>query len=234
MSSAQIVDRLISLETGVNLLKMRTPRYLSDDELENIKRARERIKDSNLILEDAVLDPEALIAQWLRAMNKYGDSLAMFVLDYLQYAANSNSQEFGYNERISVANGVRTLKAFARKAGKPVMVLSQITRNAVDRCALDYKQRPRKDDLEGSSEIEKTADVVILVHRPVVYFPVPPDMEVKGASTGSESYRKAADVIIGKQRNGPITSLNFHFHGECAQFTDPKKEKSSRTEWDQT
>lgn len=233
MSAAQIVDRLIAIETGINLLKMRSPRHLNDAEMAVIKRAKERIKDSKLILEDAVLDPEKLIAQWLRALSKYGDDLSMFMLDYLQYSANSNSQEFGYNERVAIAAAVRVLKSFARKVNKPVIALSQITREATSRCAMDFKQRPRKDELDGSSEIEKASDVVLLVHRPVVYFPVPPEMEGKGGS-GSESYRRTAEVIIGKQRNGPIGTLSFEFNGACAQYIDPKAERSSENEWNKT
>lgn len=234
MSSGQIVDRLISIETGINLLKMRSPRHLSDEDMAKVKRATERIKDSKLILEDNVLSPDDVVTQWLRAMSKYGN-IVLFILDYLQYSSAVDADSYGQNERLAIANGTRTVKGFAKKAGVPVMALSQITRAAVDRCVADHRARPHKGDMDGSSEIEKTADVVLIAHRPCVYFPAQPEQNEGRNQVSPSAYRKAAEVIVAKQRNGPIGSLNFTFKDDCATFIDPMaaKIKSSAEQWKQ-
>lgn len=222
MATGQIIDRLISIETGINLLKMRSPRHLKEEDFKKIKLATERIKDSRLILEDSVLPPDGVVSQWLRAMSKYGDNIGLFVLDYLQYSSLCDSERYGNDERIAISNGTRALKEFAKKSNVPVIALSQITRAAVDRCIADHRARPHKGDMDGSATIEKTADVIVITHRPVVYFPAPPETaEGRRPATGGATYRNAAEVIIAKQRNGPIGTLNFTFNAENARFSDP-------------
>lgn len=226
MATGQIIDRLIAIETGINLLKLRSPRHLKESDFKKIERAREKIKDSKLILEDSVQSPDGVVAQWLRAMSKYGDSIKLFVLDYLQYSSLADSDRYGHDERIAISSGTRILKEFAKKANVPVMALSQVTRASVDRCIADHRARPHKGDMDGSATIEKTADVVLIAHRPVVYFPAPPEAaEGRRPAMGGAAYRSAAEVIVGKQRNGPIGTLNFTFNAENARYVDPLAEK---------
>lgn len=217
-SSEQIVQRLIAIETGINLLRLRAPYLLSEEEMRRIRETRDQIRDSKLILEDAVLGVDDLVNQWMRAQWKYG-GIKAFYLDYIQYVARRGTRGPHYKDNEAIDYTVGQLKAFARRKGAavPVIALSQVKREAVDRVASDPNQRFRKEDCDGSSSVEKDADNVFMIYRPSVYFPFP------DSSRGSaEGYGKRAELEIAKQRNGPTGTIIMDFHATCAHFMDPK------------
>lgn len=222
MSTEQVENRIISIETGIDLQRLIAPKYLGEEQWKLVERAREKIKDSHLIIEDRVMPPEEVTGQWLRALSKFG-AIKMFLLDYVQFSARMDSPRFGNDERLAIVNGVTNLKAFAKRDGgiAPVIALSQITRAAVDRIANDPKQRPRKEDFDGSSTIEKDCDVAILVHRPYQYF--------------KDENPHAAEIIVDKQRNGPPAVIHVDWLERSATFKGkrvaPKQVKLSDT-WD--
>jgi replicative DNA helicase len=135
--------------------------------------------------------------------------IGIFYLDYLQYCADEALEQYALNQRIAISQTAKHFKSFASTAKLPVVLLSQIKREAVDRCRIDSDARPRKEDMDGSSDIEKGADVVIIVHRPYVYFP--------------SCNARRAELIIDKQRNGPTGTHVVEYVDTCTLFRDRVK-----------
>lgn len=218
MSAAQVTDRLVSIATGISLLRLRAPKYLTESDWEAIHSVRDKIANSNILIEDRVMSPEEMIAQWMRAGSQH--PIAAYYLDYLQFCARAAVQQYG-DERIAIAQAVAAFKAFAKNyANAPVILLSQVSREAVERCRENPHARPAKENFDGSSTIEKDADLCLIVHRPAVYFP--------GDYPSSQ-----AECIIDKQRNGPTGIVPLTFLEASAHYLDPTANRTrQQQDWD--
>ncbi len=197
MSKEQLVTRLLCSESRVDASRLRTG-HLLDGEWEKIMRGAEKLFEAELFIDDtpaiSILEMRAK-ARRLKAEHNIG----MVVVDYLQLMRGSGSPESRQQEISEIS---RSLKALAKELSVPVVALSQLNRGLESRT----DKRPMMSDLRESGAIEQDADVIMFVYRDEVYNKDNPDVRGK------------AEIIIGKQRNGPIGTVNLTFLGEYTRF----------------
>jgi len=197
MSKEQLVTRLLCSEARVDASRLRTG-HLIDGEWEKILRGAERLFEAKIFIDDtpaiSVLEMRSK-ARRLKAEHGIG----MIVVDYLQLMRGSSAPESRQQEISEIS---RSLKALAKELSVPVVALSQLNRGLESRT----DKRPMMSDLRESGAIEQDADVIMFVYRDEVYNKENP--EVKGR----------AEIIIGKQRNGPIGTVDLTFLGEYTRF----------------
>mgnify|MGYP001482289098 FL=1 len=200
MSKAQLAQRLLSAETRVDLHKLRTGRLREDDWL-RITHSVGRLAQAPIYIDDtpgiSVLEARA---KTRRLKREYG--LGLVVVDYLQLMS-SHTRVQSREQEISMIS--RGLKALAKELDVPVLALSQLSRAVESRT----DKRPQLSDLRESGSIEQDADVVMFIYRPDIYGLKSPD----GASLEG-----IAEIIIGKQRNGPVGSVHLQWNAESATY----------------
>lgn len=201
MSKEQLVNRLFSLESRVDAQHLRTG-SLSDAEWESLIESAGVIGKSNLIIDDT---PGISIAELRSKCRKYKleHDLKMIIIDYLQLMSGSGRSDSRQQEISDIS---RSLKALARELSVPVMALSQLSRAVEQR----PDHRPMLSDLRESGAIEQDADVVMFIYRDDYYNK---DTELKGI----------AEIIIAKQRNGPIGTINLVWLPEYTKFANMEK-----------
>ncbi len=205
MSAAQLAMRLLGSIGKLDQHKLRTGR-LAEDDWRRLTDAVGRLSEAPIhIDETAALNALELRARARRLHRQYGQ-LGLIVVDYLQLMSASSQ---GENRATEISEISRSLKALAKELNVPVVALSQLNRSLEQR----PNKRPVMSDLRESGAIEQDADVILFIYRDEVYNPDSPD---KGR----------AEVIIGKQRNGPIGTVMLTFQGEYtrfANFADPSR-----------
>jgi replicative DNA helicase len=203
MGASQLVMRMLGSVGRLDQHKVRTGR-LADDDWRRLTDAVGRLNEAPMhIDETAALNALELRARARRLHRQYG-KLGLIVVDYLQLMSASTQ---GENRATEISEISRSLKALAKELNVPVIALSQLNRSLEQR----PNKRPVMSDLRESGAIEQDADVILFIYRDEVYNPDSPD---KGK----------AEVIIGKQRNGPIGTVTLVFQGEYtrfANFADP-------------
>ncbi len=202
MSKEQLVSRLFSLESKVDAQKLRTGN-LSDNDWEKLIETAGVIGKSNLIIDDT---PGITIGEMRSKCRKYKleYDLKMIIIDYLQLMSGSGSRNDSRQQEISDIS--RSLKALARELGVPVLALSQLSRAVEQR----PDHRPMLSDLRESGAIEQDADVVMFIYRDDYYNK---DTEKKGI----------AEIIVAKQRNGPIGTIELVWLPEYTKFANMQK-----------
>lgn len=201
MSKEQLVNRLISMESTVNSQSIRTGNLTDKDWTMLIEGASE-VGKSKLIIDDT----GSISIQELRSKcrkYKMENDLSMIIIDYLQLMTGSGKSESRQNEISEIS---RSLKALARELNVPVIALSQLSRKVEERP--DHK--PMLSDLRESGAIEQDADVVMFIFREDYY---KKDTERKGI----------ADIIIAKQRNGPIGEVPLVWLADQTKFKNLAK-----------
>ena len=203
MSKEQFVNRLFSLESKVDSQHLRTGN-LTDAEWESLIESAGVIGKSNLIIDDT---PGITIAELRSKCRKYKleHDLKLIIIDYLQLMSGSGRGSDSRQQEISDIS--RSLKALARELNVPVVALSQLSRAVEQR----PDHRPMLSDLRESGAIEQDADVVMFIYRDDYYNK---DTEKKGI----------AEIIIAKQRNGPIGTVNLVWMPEYTRFVNAKKD----------
>jgi len=205
MSERQLIIRMLSSEARVNAHELRTGR-LHEDKWKNLSRNVGRLAEAKIFIDDT----PALSILELRAKSrrlKAEHDIGLVIVDYLQLIQGPKNSESRERE-ISMIS--RSLKALAKELDIPVIALSQLNRAVESR----GDKRPMLADLRESGAIEQDADVVLFVHRPETY-----GMEtVKDDDLGNIPSEGIAEIIIGKQRNGPTGMLRLQFHKEYAGF----------------
>lgn len=199
MSKEQLVNRLFSLESRVDAQALRTGN-LSDADWEKLVEGAGIIGDSKLIIDDT---PGISIAELRSKCRKYKleHGLDIIIIDYLQLMTGSGRGSESRQQEISDIS--RSLKALARELNVPVVALSQLSRAVEQR----PDHRPMMSDLRESGAIEQDADVVMFIYRDDYYNK---DTEMKGIS----------EIIIAKQRNGPIGTVNLAWLPEYTKFAN--------------
>lgn len=205
MSNSQIFQRLISAEAKVSMKKIRSG-FLDEEEWTRLGVSMGRLAESPIYIADV---PNVTVME-VRALSrrlKSQGGLDMILIDYLQLIKGRDRSGEGRQQEISEIS--RALKGLARELGVPVLALSQLSR------ALEARvdKRPMLSDLRDSGAIEQDADTVIFLYRDEYYNE---DSDAKGL----------AEVIIGKQRNGPVGGITLRFLNEFTKFVDytPREE----------
>ncbi len=197
MPAEQLVIRMLSSLGRIDQSRVRTGK-LEQDDWPKLSGATEKLKDTQIFIDDTpALTPTELRSRVRRLVREQGD-LGMIMVDYLQLMRVAGSSE-GRTAEISEIS--RSLKALAKEFRVPVVALSQLNR------ALEQRpnKRPVNSDLRESGAIEQDADVIMFIYRDEVYNEDSPDQGV-------------AEIIIGKQRNGPIGTCRLSFRGQFTRF----------------
>jgi replicative DNA helicase len=200
MSVQQLVMRLMCAEARVDAHKVRTGR-LPEDEWRKLSTSVGRLYKAKIFIDDT---PSLGILE-LRAKSrrlKAEHNIGLVIVDYLQLMQGPRSVQSREQEISAIS---RSLKALAKELNIPVIALSQLNRAVEART----DKRPALADLRESGAIEQDADVVMFVHRPEMYGLEGKDGEVTEG---------LAEIIIGKQRNGPVDTVKLHFIKQYARF----------------
>lgn len=203
MPAEQLVLRMASGLGSISLQRLRQGK-LDDEEWPRFTAAVATLADEPLLIDDTGgLSPAEVRARARRAkkeLERDGKELKLIVVDYLQLM---QVPDRAANRTEEVSEISRSLKALAKEMGVPVVALSQLNRSLEQRA----NKRPVLSDLRESGAIEQDADVILFVYRDEVYDPQSPD---KGS----------AEIIIGKQRNGPIGMVRLAFLGQHTRFAN--------------
>ncbi len=197
MPAEQLVMRLLSSLGRIDQSRMRTG-DMHEDDWPRFTGAVSQLKDRNLYIDDTPAITPSELRNRARRVARESGNLAMIVVDYLQLMRGSGTPENRTNEISEIS---RSLKAIAKEMRCPLVALSQLNRGLEQRT----DKRPVMADLRESGAIEQDADVILFIYRDEVYHPESPD---KGT----------AEIIIGKQRNGPIGSIRLAFIGNLTKF----------------
>ena len=210
MPGEQLAMRMMSSLGRIDQHKVRTGK-LNDDDWPRLTSAVEILKDVRLFIDDTpALTPAELRARCRRISRESG--LDLIIVDYLQLMQVPGTVE---NRATEISEISRSLKAMAKELNVPVVALSQLNRSLESRT----DKRPVMSDLRESGAIEQDADVIVFIYRDEVYNPDSPNKGI-------------AEVIIGKQRNGPIGMVKLAFLGQYTRFENYIEEKPYMTGYD--
>lgn len=202
----QIVMRMLSSLGRIDQTRMRTG-DLKDEDWERFTSAVSQLKDKKLFVDDSpALSPTEVRTRARRVAREAGGSLKLIVIDYMQLMRGSSEKVENRTNEISEIS--RSLKAIAKEMKCPVIALSQLNRSLESR----ENKRPVMSDLRESGAIEQDADVILFIYRDEVYHP---ESEDKGK----------AELIISKQRNGPIGGIKLKFTGYLTKFDNLANER---------
>ncbi len=196
MSKEQLAQRMLCSEAEVNAQKLKTA-SLSDTGWKKLTRALGRLSEAPIFIDDSASITSTEIRAKARRL-KLERGLGLIIIDYMQLMRGRSRVENRVQEISEIA---RSLKTMARELELPVVALSQLSRAIEQRT----DRMPRLSDLRESGEIEQTADLVMFIHREDYYNP--------------QSERgNIAEIIIAKQRNGPVGTIELVFRKEIAKF----------------
>ncbi len=203
MSKEQLVNRMLSMESNVDSQKLRTG-SLTDSDWDAVVEGIGIIGGSKLIIDDTPgISITELRSKCRKMKLEYG--LSMIIIDYLQLM--SGSGRGGDNRQQEISEISRSLKALAREMNAPVVALSQLSRA----CETRQDHRPMLSDLRESGAIEQDADVVMFLYRDDYY-------------NKDTDKPNVAEVIIAKQRNGPIGTVELLWRPEYTKFVNMARE----------
>jgi len=204
MSDQSLVQRLLTMEGRINAQTARTGR-LNDEEFKRLIDAAGRLFTANIFLDDTPgLSIMELRTKCRRLKNEH--DIGLVIVDYLQLMTANNMRQSANREQ-EIATISRGLKALAKELNVPVVALSQLSRAVEQRGGA---KRPQLSDLRESGSIEQDADVVCFLYRPEYYGIT--------ATDEHQSTKGLAELIIGKQRNGPVGTAKLYFVEEYARF----------------
>lgn len=197
MSASQLALRLISSNGRVNAQRLRNGQ-LEDEDWSRVTGAIRMLRDAKIFIDDTPgLSPDVLRAKARRLKREH--DVGLIVIDYLQLMAVPGNNE---NRATEISEISRSLKHLAKELNVPVIALSQLNRSLESRA----DKRPVMADLRESGAIEQDADVIVFIYRDDYY------------NKENSPDKGLAEVIIGKQRNGPTGSLKLKFFGEYTRF----------------
>jgi len=204
MSKEQLVQRLLCSVSKVDASRLRTG-HLGDSDWPKLTSGAGLLTEAPIYIDDtpaiSVLELRAK-ARRLKAERNLG----MIVVDYLQLMTGHNSE----SRQQEISEISRSLKALAKELSVPVIALSQLNRSLENRT----DKRPIMADLRESGAIEQDADVIMFVYREAVYCEACKSKE----KTCDKGHERNAEIVIGKQRNGPIGTVNLTFLGAFTRF----------------
>ncbi|MBU3589725.1 replicative DNA helicase [Polynucleobacter sp. 80A-SIGWE] len=198
MSGEQLAARLLGSVGRVDQGRMRTGK-LQDDEWPRVTDAIARLSNTQILIDETgALSSLELRARARRIARNFGGTLGLVVIDYLQLMSGSGSE----NRATEISEISRSLKSLAKELQCPVVALSQLNRGLEQR----PNKRPIMSDLRESGAIEQDADLIMFIYRDEVYHP------------DTTQDKGMAEIIIGKQRNGPIGTVRLSWQGPYTKF----------------
>ena len=204
MSAVQLVTRMLCSEARVDMSRVRNGQ-LSERDFQRLADTAGKISEANIFIDDAAdMTVMELRSRARRLMAEH--DLGLIIIDYLQLMSGSGRSGMGENRQQEISTISRGLKLLARELDIPVIVLSQLSRAVESR----PNKRPMLSDLRESGAIEQDADLVMFIYRDEYY---DPHSEKQGI----------AEIIIGKQRNGPVGTVELQFHNAHVRFNDLAK-----------
>jgi len=205
MSKEQLVNRMFSLESQVDAQALRTGN-LKDSDWEKLIESAGIIGSSNLVIDDT---PGISVSELRSKCRKYKleHDIQLIIIDYLQLMTGSVGKR-SESRQQEISEISRSLKALARELNVPVVALSQLSRAVESR----PDKRPMLSDLRESGAIEQDADVVMFIYRDEYY-------------NKDSEFKKQAEIIIAKQRNGPVGTVNLAWLGEYTKFANLSRQE---------
>jgi replicative DNA helicase len=199
MASTQLAMRMIGSIGRLDQHRMRTGR-LEDEDWEKLTTALGKLNEAPIFIDEGAALSSFDVRARARRLHRQCGKLGLIVVDYLQLMAAPAGRQ-GENRATEISEISRSLKALAKELDCPVVALSQLNRSVEQR----PDKRPVMSDLRESGAIEQDADLILFIYRDEVYNP---DSTDKGT----------AEIIIAKQRNGPIGRVRLTFVGEHTRF----------------
>lgn len=209
MSKEQLVQRMLCSVSRVDASRLRTG-HLVDSDWGKLTDGAGKLSDAPIFIDDT----PAITVLELRAKArrlKAERNLGLVVVDYLQLMQGHNSE----SRQQEISEISRSLKALAKELNIPVIALSQLNRSLENRT----DKRPIMADLRESGAIEQDADVIMFIYREAVYCE---DCKSRDR-TCEKGHEKDAEIVIGKQRNGPIGTVHLTFQGQFTRFENQSK-----------
>ncbi|OHB33260.1 MAG: replicative DNA helicase [Desulfuromonadaceae bacterium GWC2_58_13] len=213
MSKEQLVQRMLCSVSRVDASRLRTG-HLGDSDWPKLTNGAGLLSEAPIFIDDT---PSISVLE-LRAKSrrlKAEHDLGLIVVDYLQLMQGKNAE----SRQQEISEISRSLKGLAKELKVPVVALSQLNRSLESRT----DKRPMMADLRESGAIEQDADVIMFVYRDSVYC----DACKQRDNSCDKGHAKDAEIIIGKQRNGPIGTVHLTFHGEYTRFENQSKREES-------
>jgi replicative DNA helicase len=208
MSREQLVDRLISAESGIDLWKIRTGHLKEEEQdFEYLHQALDRLSRAPIYIDDAATSNIMRLRTMARRLQA-DRGLGLIIVDYLQLIAPRDSKVYNMVQQITEIS--RGLKALARELNVPIIAVSQLSRAVEQR---DHKV-PRLSDLRESGSIEQDADVVMFIYRK--------DRDKLNEDL-TEEEKNTAKIIVAKHRNGPIGEVDLKFIPNLVSFRELDK-----------
>ena len=199
MGASQLAMRMLGSVGKLNQHDLRTGR-LQDDDWGRLTHALGKLNDAPIHIDESAALSAMEVRARSRRLHRQNGGLGLIVVDYLQLMSSSASKA-SENRATEISEISRSLKSLAKELSVPVVALSQLNRSLEQR----PNKRPVMSDLRESGAIEQDADLILFIYRDEVYNSDSPD---KGK----------AEIIIGKQRNGPIGKVELAFRGEYTRF----------------
>ncbi len=215
MSNRELALRFICLESKVDISNLKTGR-IKDEDWEKIMRTTPKLMSPSSKVNIFIDDSSPLSMLELRAKArrmKAIHNIDMVIVDYLQLMDVTSSRRIE-NRYIEIGLITRGLKQLSKELDIPVLALSQLSRKVEERAGKE--KRPQLSDLRESGSIEQDADVVIFINRPELY--------MSKDDVKYNDFYGLAEVIIGKQRNGPIGEAKLTFRHNYAKFENRAKD----------
>ncbi|HUW26138.1 MAG TPA: replicative DNA helicase [Gallionella sp.] len=199
MGATQLAMRMLGSVGKLNQHDLRTGR-LQDDDWGHLTHALGKLNDAPIHIDESAALSALEVRARSRRLHRQNGGLGLIVVDYIQLMS-SNAGRASENRATEISEISRSLKSLAKELHVPVVALSQLNRSLEQR----PNKRPVMSDLRESGAIEQDADLILFIYRDEVY--------------NSDSADKGkAEIIIGKQRNGPIGKVELAFRGEYTRF----------------
>ncbi len=209
MGHEQISQRLIAMETGINMQKLRLAE-LNASELRRFIEATDRLSQLQIFIDDTpALTPVEMRVKCRRLAHEHG--VDMIMVDYMQLM---NAGDMYKNNRVQEISYIsRSLKELARELNVPLFSAAQLSRAVEQR----QDKRPQLSDLRESGSIEQDSDIVMFLYRDIVY-------------NEATEFPNQADVIVAKHRNGPTGTIQLYFDANATKFRDAKVHRVDMSE----
>lgn len=217
MSRQELTMRLLSSLARVPGDSLRTG-SMSREDFDKIQRASDMLKTLPFFIDDTAALTPTMLRSKARRLKAQEPQLALIVVDYLQLMRGTEGRNRQENRQQEVSEISRSLKALARELEIPILVLSQLSRLIEHRAGKGKAGRPVLSDLRESGALEQDADVVMFIHRERTITDKDDQGKLRPRLVPDE-----AEIIIGKQRNGPTGPFTLMFLKECTTFYDASK-----------